>query len=80
MSKITVKVCGTSGSGKSTVAELLVTFLKMNDFNVEHIPQEELDWASRARNRDARFEAIKDNCEIQVVEVQLTRKGLDPTE
>ena len=75
--KITIKVCAHTGIGKSTMAELLTIFLKNNNFDVEHTPMEELDWTTRAGTREQRFEAIRDNREIEVVEVQLARKAHD---
>ena len=77
MSKITIKVCGTAGAGKSTVAELLTMFLKNNDFNATHISMEELDVIQRAANRDKRFASIRDNCEIEIVEEMALRSSID---
>lgn len=75
--KIKITVSGAAGTGKSTVADILMTFLKKNDFNVTHTPMEELDWVQRAENRDKRFAACRERCEIEIVEMMAPRSSIN---
>lgn len=74
--KITVTVTGGSATGKTTIADLLYDFLVEQGFDVGQISFEDLDNIRRAKYKEARLQAIKENTAIIIKEKQAPRSSL----
>jgi broad-specificity NMP kinase len=77
MSTITINVCGTSGTGKTTIAYLLADFLSNTGFATELNVTEEFELETFEEHFVDRLEALEEKqLKIVVNEVQLARESI----
>ena len=74
--KVTITVTGATGTGKTTIADLLYELLVDQGFVTAQVDFEDVDEAYREKYKETRIKAIKDNTVIIINEKQALRESL----
>lgn len=69
--KVTIAVIGSTGSGKSTIAEDIRDLLRLHGYVVSH--DGGISGCLNPRHRPARQQAVRSCTEIKINEVQVTK-------